>query len=576
MHTKPSLLLLMFGLLFWGCQKPQNNLDNSNRPSIVRKVNIQTDKARYNPGEQVRITIDKEVSGLVRYYFLGSLIEEAPINGKEWLWMPPAEDFCGYLVEIYSPSAKKAMGSIAVDVSSDWTRFPRYGFVSDFELKNESQIRKELDFLTRCHINGLQFYDWLYDHHHPLAGSVQAPDNSWLDIIGRTNYRSTVDAYIDLGHKAGIASMWYDLCYGALRWAEDDGASWQWGAYKDKNHKNLDYHPLSSFRSDIFLMDPNNNDWLNYFSERLTEVFDVYDFDGFHIDQLGYRGTLYDYSGKTIDMPAGYKKFISKMHSTCPDKAYAFNAVSRFGQDKIASAEVDFLYNEVWETEFTEIKTILDENFRFSSGAKNSVLAAYMNYNKNPKSGEFNTPAVLLADAVIFALGGSHLELGPHMLCSEYFPSTALSMSVSLKESIVRYYDFLTAYQNLLRSGTTDAKIGVVSRNSEVEIGTWPPECGKVLAISKKSGNKEIIHLINFKNATHTQWRDDSASQAEPSLIEDLSLRLSATNSANRVWVASPDEQGGCVPQELEVKKVGSFMNVTIPSLKYWTMIVIE
>ena len=47
-----------------------------------------------------------------------------------------------------------------------------------------------------------------------------------------------------------------------------------------------------------------------------------------------------------------------------------------------------------------------------------------MNYNKADNRGEFNTPGVLLTDAVMFALGGSHLELGgDHMLCKEYFPN---------------------------------------------------------------------------------------------------------------------------------------------------------
>lgn len=49
-------------------------------------------------------------------------------------------------------------------------------------------------------------------------------------------------------------------------------------------------------------------------------------------------------------------------------------------------------------------------------------FAAYMNYNKADNRGEFNTPGILLTDAVMFALGGSHLELGgDHMLCKSTF-----------------------------------------------------------------------------------------------------------------------------------------------------------
>lgn len=71
-----------------------------------------------------------------------------------------------------------------------------------------------------------------------------------------------------------------------------------------------------------------------------------------------------------------------------------------------------------------------------------------MNYNKADNRGEFNTPGILLTDAVMFALGGSHLELGgDHMLCKEYFPNENLTMSEELKTAMVRYYDFLTSYQ---------------------------------------------------------------------------------------------------------------------------------
>ena len=82
-----------------------------------------------------------------------------------------------------------------------------------------------------------------------------------------------------------------------------------------------------------------------------------------------------------------------------------------------------------------------------------TVFAAYMNYDKAGSStGEFNTPGVLLTDAVIFALGGSHLELGDHMLCREYFPSTALQMNDVLKTAMIRYYDFMPAASGVRRA----------------------------------------------------------------------------------------------------------------------------
>jgi hypothetical protein len=86
--------------------------------------------------------------------------------GHTWTWQPPTDDFKGYLVELYinDSNQKSILGTIAVDVSSDWTRFPRYGFVADFEEYGNAEqktanIYKEMAYLNRCHINGVQFQD---------------------------------------------------------------------------------------------------------------------------------------------------------------------------------------------------------------------------------------------------------------------------------------------------------------------------------------------------------------------------------------------------------------------------------
>ena len=50
---------------------------------------------------------------------------------------------------------------------------------------------------------------------------------------------------------------------------------------------------------------------------------------------------------------------------------------------------------------------------------------------------------------------------------------------------------------------------------------------------------------------------------------------MKSTAKVNRIWVATPDALGGAV-QELPFKQAGGEVTFTVPSLKYWTMIVIE
>ena len=61
----------------------------------------------------------------------------------------------------------------------------------------------------------------------------------------------------------------------------------------------------------------------------------------------------------------------------------------------------------------------------------------------------------------------------------------------------------------------------------------------------------------------------------EPRLVEGLPLRVKADTKVSKIWVATPDALGGAV-QELPFKQAGGEVTFTLPSLKYWTMIVIE
>ncbi|MBR1872625.1 MAG: glycoside hydrolase family 66 protein [Bacteroidales bacterium] len=572
-------------ILLAGCAKTPSNIPGENVPSgsgldglpssaILRSVTLTTDKAAYTPGESVTFTVDKSQSMAVRYWHLGTLLSENILqDGTSWTWTPPSEDFRGYYVELVGKNSAgelKTVGSTAVDVSGDWTRFPRYGFLSKFGDMAPSQIRSVVENLKNFHINGLQYYDWMYDHHHPLAGTPEKPDTDWPTIIGDIATKSTVEGYIGTAHEYGIASMFYDLCYGALEWASSDGVDEQWYAFKDKSHSSRDYHPLSApFRSNIYLVDPGNSGWLDYFSARAGEVYSVYDFDGFHIDQLGNRGRLYRYDGSEINMPEGYGKFIAAMKAAQPSKKLAFNAVSRYGQSAIAAAPSDFLYNEVWTTGYSELETIMQENHKLAP-SKNTVLAAYMNYKQK---GKFNTASVLLADAVIFALGGSHLELGEHMLCNEYFPDASMEMDADLKKALPAYYDFLTGYENVLRGGAERKKLSVTS--SGVKMDEWGPSKGAVNYLSLEQDGKLIVHLLNFSDAAHLDWRDDARTQKEPSQIASFDISIRTTRPVTKVWAASPDIDGG-VPREVSFSASGASLTINVPGLKYWTMIVVE
>ncbi len=595
---KNHYLFIVLLVLAFGCNKPgqPDNPGTDPKESGVTdvtpvtsnlSVELATDKALYKPGETVQFTIDNLPSGAkVRYRHQGTLVSQSPLSDKEWTWVVPSGDFKGYLVDIYTTRAdgtEVIQGTIAVDVSSDWTHFPRYGFVGDFgkDKLDEGVIESEMAFLNRCHINGIQFYDWHNKHHWPLGGTRGNLDEKYKDIANRDVYNAAVKKYIEVQHAYGMKAMFYNLCYGILDDAQADGVKEEWFLYKGQNRTDQDSHTLpSNWKSNIYLVDPSNDGWLDYLIQRNDDVYASLPFDGFHIDQLGSRGNRYDASGAQVNLPLAYAKFLERVKAAHPDKYLVFNAVSSYGASQIAATgKVGFLYNEVWDSEkqFKDLYTIIKGNDAYSNHTMRTVLAAYMNYNH--KTAEFNIPGVLLTDATIFALGGAHLELGDHMLCSEYFPSTATKMSSALKTSIVRYYDFLTAYENLLRGESSQAETSVsltcsdASKNAKFT--AWPPQEKMITTYSKKLDNKLVIHLLNHSSADQLSWRDTDSTMPKPRSYSNLPVTLKVDGTVKRIWCASPDRHAGA-SMDLAFKQKGNELSFKVPFLDYWTMIVLE
>lgn len=551
-------------------------------------ADISADKSVYQPGETVKFTSDTAFpAGATARYRQGStVVAEQTVSGTSWQWTPPSTDYQGYLVDVYTTdgTTETILGTIAVDVSSDWTMFPRYGFVGDFDAsKTADVIANEMAYLSRCHINGIQFYDWHNKHHWPLGGTRTELYDKYTDIANRDVYNSVVKAYIDEQHRLGMKSMFYNLCFGVLDDAAADGVKEEWAIYKNANRGDRDVCSLpASWKSHIYLVDPANTEWQAYLAERNDEVYSHLDFDGYHIDQLGSRGDVYDYNGNKVNLPKGYASFIEAMKAAHPDKRLVMNSVSSFGASQIGGTGLtDFCYNEVWgdQDQFDDLHTIIKANDQYTNYGKRTVLAAYMNYDiADRTTGNMNTPGVLMTDAVIMALGGSHLELGDHMLSREYFPAHPLKMTDELRTAMIRYYDFMTGYQNLLRGSVSTANEftpDIVSGTSGVNISTWPPKAGNIVAYGRNAGTKQVVHLLNFRNIDNLSWRDLEATRRAPLLTKDVTMTVNTDKSVSKVWVASPDYHGGA-PVELAYTQSGNSVKVTVPWINYWTRLVLE
>jgi len=591
MNLGRTLFIVFAAVASCGCSVSGNDPGSGTDPEIpanaatpsYSNVTIATDKAAYKPGDEVTFTIDNAAlpaSAKIRYKHFNTVLSEVPVTGPTWKWTTPATDFTGYLAEVYSTvnGTETIYATIGIDVSSEWKKFPRYGFLSRFGLISDDEMNGVISNLNRFHINGLQFYDWQNKHHKPLPVSGSVPAATWKDIANRDTYFSTVERYIGVAHKYNMKAMFYDLVYGAWDNAEVDGVKKEWYIFTDNTHTNRDIFALPSpFLSSLYLLDPSNSGWQDYMKNETKNVYKYLAFDGYHMDQLGDRGARYKYDGSFMNLAGSFQSYIDAIKTAAPEKYNVMNAVAQYGQPGIAASTSDFLYTEVWSPSdsYNDLSNIIKQNNTLCNNTKNTVLAAYMNYDLANNKGYFNTPSVLMTDAVIFAFGGAHLELGEHMLGKEYFPNDNLSMKDDLKSSLPNYYDFLVAYQNLLRDGGSFNSVSLTSDDGKMTVADWPAYPGSVAVFGREVSGMQVIHLINFTNSKTQNWRDNQGIQVAPVVIKDARLTLTSNAPVKKIWLASPDFIGGA-SRSLNFIQTGNKVSFILPELKYWDMIVVE
>ncbi len=569
-------------------------------PASTVSVAFDSDKAAYAPGETVQLSVTMNdsaaspVSGArvrmtVRHLGeqVGVPVEAAAAAGATVLlrWSPPAADFQGYSVEVAVLDANGgvlASDTGALDVSSSWLKFPRYGYVSGYApgLDGKAIVSQ----LKAFHINALQFYDWQWKHHVPLAGTPDAPAEQWEDLARRSTSRTTINGMIAAAHGMGMAAMQYNLIYGAAVNYTADGVSPDWGLYDSVGGKQWAYAlPSTWTTSALYFFNPLDVNWQDYILGRELDVFKAYAFDGWHADTVGDNGTKYDAKGNPVDIKQTFKPFLNAAKARLGSKLLVMNAVGNKGHEGVNASNVDAVYVEVWPwdgiADYNGLKGLVDQT-RAESGGKSVIVPAYMNYDyakarSDEAPGQFNEPGILLTEAAVLAAGGSRLELGDdtRMLCNEYFPNRHMVMPAALKTKMRYYYDFAVAYENLLRDGQVDSAKAVAIDGVTVSANG---AANTVWAYAKSDARYETVNLINLRGIADLSWRDTNANQKKPGQLLSFKLRYYTDTKLTQAFVASPDAEGGrsiSLPLESGTDAKGAYVAVTVPSLDYWNLI---
>ena len=596
--------------LISGCGQTQPEATEGTKPEqtqtggqIVKAEIIQdvyVDKARYAPGEQPELTVElasEEDASLTLQVRVTHLMKEifavdsdVTLKAGETLTQKitltlPEEDFVGYGVEVYlqKDSTRIDWDMTAADVSSDWSRFPRYGYLTKYGEQSDEQVRATLERLNKHHITGLFYYDVLDRHDQPLAGTVADPDSGWKTLANHYASLSTVQRLIDYGHEYNMNSYMYNLIFGAYDGYGERGLDPRWGIFSDRNAQHQDYHGdfVDSWEAKrLYLFNPADTGWQDYYLKVTKDALQVFNYDGIQVDSLGSRGRRYDFYGNEVDLAKAYVPLLNRLGEELDTKVI-FNPVSGYGMSEmLKDVEYDIVYEEVWPHDggsYSSLKNAVDYVRNRMDEDKGVVIAAYMNYKKN--DGAFNTAGVLLTNATLMASGASHLELGDTgMLKSEYYPGDTLRINDTLTAALRNYYSFSVAYQNYLRNSDFTE---VVQRTMvDDKKAALDASENRIWCFTKENEDcDQIVNFINLIGVETTDWVDNYGKQKSPELQQNVTVKQYVKAAPSHVYLASPDSNEGIMTElafEVGQDIQGTYITFTMPELKYWNMVIIK
>lgn len=546
--------------------------------STTTLTNIHFDKSFTHPGEIVSWTIvihseDKQqfsaatVTSTISHLdqtletITKTIVLSYGDRGATFKWLPPQEAPMGYGLDV---SVRLANGdeiahmSSGFDVLDAWTQMPRYGFLSDFE-PGRTDAAQTLQLLTDYHVNGLQFYDWMYRHETLLTDH-----DPYVDVLGRELSLQTVNILIDEAHKHNIAALPYTAIYGAS--INFYNQHKDWGLYY------ADGKPVYLGTDFLAYMDPRpDSKWTIHLLDEFKTVLEKTKFDGIHLDQYGDPKEAYDFEGKFISLGQSLADTITKTHALVDqyrtDGAVIFNCVTNWPVELASNADEDFIYIELWDpyTSFSDLHNLIAYAQSLGTG-KSVVLVAYVHPedSSNP----------LLMDAIIFASGGGHIELGENLgyLAHPYFPYYE-KLTTDQAQILQNYYDFAVRYQNIIGPSTSEATGKWIShiQLSGLKVGLNTDD--NIFALVRESTGYLAVSLINLTDIESAKWNEPAKN---PKQANNISLSLNSFDrKIKKVYLTTPDEEIFLL-KPVEYQQEGNTVTLIVPSLKIWDLVVFE
>jgi hypothetical protein len=460
----------------------------------------------------------------------------------------------------------------AFDVTDEPRRCLRYGFLSDFT--REDAGNGAVDWLCKCHINMVQFYDWSYRH-----DSLVPPENDYTDMMGKILCLDTVMDKIRRCHERGMLAMAYGAVYAASREFFERHRSWAFYNSEQRPFVFIDVFYIMNIQ--------RGSPWREHLIGQYKSALGV-GFDGIHMDTYGFPKTAYSHLSaepELVHLDEEFPSLIADARSALSSEGLepclVFNNVGNWPASATAKAPQDAVYIEVWPPyeRYHHLSQLIREAKLCTKNEKPVILAAYLQpFRENDRRGAM-TAAKLLTAAVV-SNGASSLLTGESgaVLTQGYY-SDYTKLTEDEARELRRYYDFQTRYGELFYSadmrdvsmthmGWDNYEYRCLSHQVSAD-----GEAGKLWAVLREGERRKCISLINLAGC------DDHWNRAKPAPTpqREMTWSIQIDNMPKAAYAAAPERPE---PLELElnyeVTDKGRFAELTVPEVKLWTVVWLE
>jgi len=481
----------------------------------------------------------------------------------------------GVSVKVYTEESSVLLET-AFDVVDNPKRSLRYGFVSDFT--QEDADNGAVEWLNKCHINMVQYYDWSYRHDQLVTNQ-----EFYTDMMGKPICRKTVKDKIEKCAKRGMHSIAYGAIYAASKPFFEMHTNWALYNSCQKPFVFIDVFYIMNIAK--------NSPWRDHLIGEYRKAITEMGFAGIHMDTYGFPKTAYSHLKAEPELvrldqeiPSLITQTRAQLKDVNQDPYLIFNNVGNWPVYSTAATEQDAVYIEVWNPfeRYSHIAQLIYEARYSANSSKPIILAAYLEpFRKEIKERAMNAARILTA--AIVSNGAYHLLQGENkaVLTQGYY-SDYTRLSDIDAANLRRYNDFMIRYLDLFY----DEELRNVSMthmgwdNYEYQCPSHPVstygEADKLWLTIREKESRKCLYFVNLCGCENDYW---NKGKNTPVPQEDVRIVVQVDGCVQNVYAASPDGesmQAQGLPFTCSENDKGAFIEFTLPRIDNWSVVWID